>query len=112
MLSTAPEYQITWEKLPEDFVIDNELLNDINQPLLAAALTESLDIANKLPDNSFTSTNYGICSTVNQKMVVKAPDWAYVPQITVSRQEVKRSYTPQLQGDIPIIVMEFLYLLG
>ncbi len=108
MLSTAPEYQITWEKLPEDFVIDNELLNDINQPLLAAALTESLEIANKLPDNSLTSTNYGICATVNQKMVVKAPDWAYIPKITVSRQEVKRSYTPQLQGDIPVIVMEFL----
>lgn len=24
------------------------------------------------------------------------------------REEVKRSYTPQLQGDIPVIVMEFL----
>ncbi len=108
MLSTAPEYQITWEKLPEDFVLDNELLNDINQPLLAAALTESLEIAGKLPDNSLTSTNYGICATVNQKMVVKAPDWAYIPKITVSRQEIKRSYTPQLQGDIPVIIMEFL----
>lgn len=50
----------------------------------------------------------GMCATVNQKMVVKAPDWAYIPNITVSRQEVKRSYTPQLQGDISIIVMEFL----
>ncbi|MGD1911403.1 MAG: Uma2 family endonuclease, partial [Rivularia sp. (in: cyanobacteria)] len=46
--------------------------------------------------------------TVNQKIVVKAPDWAYIPKITVSRQEVKRSYTPKIQGEIPIIVMEFL----
>ena len=41
-------------------------------------------------------------------MVVKAPDWAYIPQINVPRQEIKRSYTPKLQGDIPVIVMEFL----
>jgi Uma2 family endonuclease len=45
---------------------------------------------------------------VNQKIVVKAPDWAYIPSIQVPREEVKRSYTPQLQGDIPVIVMEFL----
>lgn len=108
MLSTAPNYQITWEKLPEDFVLDNEPVDNINQPSLAAALTESLQIANKLPQNSLTSTNYGICATLNQKMVVKAPDWAYIPKITVSRQEVKRSYTPQLQGEIPVIVMEFV----
>ena len=108
MLSTAPEYQITWEKLPEDFVLDNDPVDNINQPLLAAALTESLEIANRLSDNSLTTTNYGICATVNQKMVVKAPDWAYIPQINVPRQEIKRSYTPKLQGDIPVIVMEFL----
>lgn len=108
MISTALNYQITWERLPDDFVLDNEPVDNINQPLLAAALTESLEIAGKLPDNSLTTTNYGICATVNQKMVVKAPDWAYVPNVTVSRQEVKRSYTPQLQGDIPVIVIEFL----
>jgi len=33
---------------------------------------------------------------------------AFIPQITVSREEVKRSYTPNLQGDIPLVVMEFL----
>jgi hypothetical protein len=40
--------------------------------------------------------------------VVKAPDWGYVPAIRVSREEVTRSYTPRLQGDIPVIVMEFI----
>ena len=54
MLSTAPEYQITWEKLPHDFVLDNECVDNINQPLLAAALTESLEIAAALIDNSLT----------------------------------------------------------
>lgn len=108
MLASTASYEITWEKLPDDFVLDDEPVDNINQPSLAAALTESLEIAGKLPENSLTTTNYGICATVNQKIVVKAPDWAYIPAIRVPRSEVKRSYTPQLQGDIPVIIMEFI----
>ncbi|NEQ27642.1 MAG: Uma2 family endonuclease [Microcoleus sp. SIO2G3] len=108
MLASTANYEITWEKLPDDFVLDDEPVDNINQPSLAAALTESLEIARKLPTNALITTNYGICATVNQKMVVKAPDWAYIPSIRVPREEVKRSYTPRLQGDIPAIVMEFL----
>ena len=83
-------------------------MDNINQPFLAVALTESLEIAGKLPANALTTTNYGICATVNNKIVVKAPDWGYVPSIRVPREEVKHNYTPWLQGDIPAIVMEFL----
>ncbi|MBW4547298.1 MAG: Uma2 family endonuclease [Symplocastrum torsivum CPER-KK1] len=108
MLASTANYEITWEKLPDDFVLDDEPVDNLNQPSLAAALTESLEIAGKLPANALITTNYGICATVNQKMVVKAPDWAYVPSIGVPREEVKRSYTPRLQGNIPAIVMEFL----
>lgn len=107
MLASTTHYQITWSKLPDDFVLDNEPVDNINQPSLAAALTESLH-NDKLPANALTTTNYGICATVNRKIVVKAPDWAYIPNIRVEREEVKRSYTPQLQGDMPAIVMEFL----
>nr|WP_275974216.1 Uma2 family endonuclease [Argonema galeatum] len=67
-----------------------------------------MQLAGKLPANALTFTNYGICATVNDKIVVKAPDWGYVPEIRVSRDDVRRSYTPQLQGDIPVIVMEFV----
>ncbi len=101
-------YAIIWDRLPDDFILDNEPVDNINQPPLAAALTESLEIAGKLPVHALVATNYGICATVNQKMVVKAPDWTYIPSIRVLREEVKRSYTPQLQGDLPLIVMEFL----
>ncbi|MEA5595262.1 Uma2 family endonuclease [Rivularia sp. UHCC 0363] len=107
MLTTSTTHEIAWDKLPDDFVLDDEPVDNINQPLLAAALTESLEIAGKLPENALTTTNYGICAKLNNKFVVKAPDWAYVPSIK-SREEVKRSYTPRLQGDIPVIVMEFL----
>jgi len=108
MLTTSTTHNITWEKLPDDFILDDEPVDNINQPLLAAALTESLEIAGKLPANALTTTNYGICATLNNKFVVKAPDWSYVTSIKVPREEVKRSYTPRLQGDIPVIVMEFL----
>lgn len=108
MLATSPSHQVIWEKLPDDFRLPNDPVDNINQPALAAALTESLQIAKRLPDNALTPTNYGICATVNGKIVVKAPDWAYIPVITVPRSEVVRSYTPRLQGEIPTLVLEFL----
>lgn len=108
MLANAATYEVTWEKLPDDFVLDDEPVDNINQPALAAALTSSLELAGRLPVNALTMTNYGICATLNGQFVVKAPDWGYVPSIRVSRKEVNRSYTPKLQGDIPVIVMEFL----
>ncbi|NES83191.1 MAG: Uma2 family endonuclease [Moorea sp. SIO2B7] len=108
MALTTATYEITWEKLPDDFVLPDDPVDNINQPTLAAALAESLEINGRLPANALTSTNYGICATVNGKMVIKAPDWAYVAAIRVPREEIIRSYTPQLQGEIPAIVMEFL----
>ena len=100
--------EITWDKLPDDFILPDEPVDNIAQPLLAAALNESLEVAGKLPPNALTTTNYGICATLNGKIVVKAPDWSYIPVIRASRAEVNRSYTPQLQGEMPVIVMEFL----
>lgn len=108
MLATTSNYQILWEKLPDDYILPNDPVDNINQPSLAAALTESLQLSGRLPETALTATNYGICATVNGKIVVKAPDWAYISRITVPREQVNRSYTPQLQGEIPAIVMEFL----
>jgi Uma2 family endonuclease len=108
MLTTSPTYTITWEKLPDDFVLPDDPVDNINQPALAAALTESLQLAGKLSETALTPTNYGICATFNGKIVVKAPDWAYISQTSVPRSEVVRSYTPRLQGEIPALVLEFL----
>lgn len=108
MVTTPTRFAITWEKLPDDFVLPDDPVDNINQPLLAAALSESLQLSGKLPANALTTTNYGICATVNQKIVVKAPDWAYIPAIRVPGENVDRSYTPQLQGYSPGVVMEFL----
>lgn len=107
-IAPSTTYQVKWEKLPESFVLDDDPVDNIHQPALAAALTESLELANRLPVNALTLTNYGICATLNQQIVVKTPDWGYVAAVRVPRTEIYRSYTPNLQGDIPAIVMEFV----
>ncbi|MEM8642128.1 MAG: Uma2 family endonuclease [Cyanobacteria bacterium P01_G01_bin.54] len=108
MIATAPQPTITWEKLPADFALPDDPVDNIHQPALAAALTESLQIADRLPEAALTPTNYGICARFNERFVVKAPDWAYIPNVTVPQSEIVRSYTPHLQGDVPAIVLEFL----
>ena len=108
MVASTSALKIRWEKLPDDFVLPDDPVANIAQPALAAALTDALTTAGQLAADALITTNYGICATVNGQVVVKAPDWAFVPHITVARAEVHRSYTPQLQGDLPLIVMEFL----
>jgi Uma2 family endonuclease len=102
------EIVVTWELLPDDYKLPDDPVDNINQPFLAASLSDSLVNNDYLTENALTCTNYGICATLKGKLVVKAPDWAYIPKITVPREQVIRSYTPHLQGDIPWIVMEFL----
>jgi hypothetical protein len=99
---------IRWEQLPTDYPIPDDPVDNFNQPLLATALSDALRTASLLTDNIFTPTNYPICATYNDQIVIKAPDWVYIPQITVSRQTIDRSYTPNLHGDLPSIVLEFL----
>jgi hypothetical protein len=40
MVVSASTTKITWELLPEDFVLDDEPVDNVNQPSLAAALTD------------------------------------------------------------------------
>lgn len=68
MLASTTNYEIT-EKLPDDFVLDDEPVDNINQPSLAAALTESLEIGEKLSAIALATTTYSICATVNRKML-------------------------------------------
>lgn len=60
-----------WEKLPDNFVLDDEPVDNINQPPLAAALTESLELAGRLLLDALITTNYGICATVNGQTITE-----------------------------------------
>ncbi len=99
---------VTWEPLPIDYPLPDDPVDNINQPLLADALRDGLDLIGLATETTLLPTNYGICATLNGEVAVKAPDWAFVPNISVPRGEVERSYTPHLQGDVPAVVMEFL----
>lgn len=100
---------ITWELLPEDFVLPDDPVENIQQPPLAAALTDALGAANRIQPEMLIGSNFGIVATVNQKTVVKAPDWFYVARVLPVRADVvRRSYTPTLEGKPLLIAMEFL----
>ncbi|TRV44527.1 MAG: hypothetical protein EWV42_21635 [Microcystis panniformis Mp_GB_SS_20050300_S99D] len=74
---------ITWEKLPDDFILPDEPVDNNLQPLLAAALRESLELAGLILESMLIASNFGLCAT-------------------------RRSYTPHLEGEIPAIVLEFI----
>lgn len=106
---TKTKYTITWEKLPEDFKLPDDPVENIDQPLLAAALRESLELAGFILASMLIASNFGLCAKVNDKTIVKAPDWVYVPSVLPAEAgEVRRSYTPNAEGEVPAVVMEFL----
>jgi Uma2 family endonuclease len=104
---TAPI--ITWEALPADFVLSNDPVENIQQPPLAAALTDALGANGCIQPEMLMGSNFGLVATINKKIVVKAPDWFYVPQVhPIAAGTLRRSYTPILEGEPVAVVMEFL----
>jgi Putative restriction endonuclease len=100
---------ITWEKLPDDYKLEEKPVDNTGQPLLAMALRESLEITGFIQPQMLIAANFGLCATVNGELAIKAPDWLYVPAIHEPDATLtRRSYTPNLEGELPIIVMEFL----
>lgn len=85
-------------------------MDNISQPAIAFALTESLELVGLIQPQILIGTNFGICATVDGKLVIKAPDWFYVPSLlaTVPLNQNRRSYTPKLEAEVAAIVMEFL----
>jgi Uma2 family endonuclease len=100
---------ITWEPLPKDFILPDDPVENIQQPTLAAALTDALGASELIQPQSLIASNFGIVATIDQKTVVKAPDWLYVPQVyPLPDGVIRRSYTPLLEGSPVAVVMEFL----
>jgi Uma2 family endonuclease len=104
---SSPELIITWEALPNDFQLEDEPVENTGQPILAGALRESLEIAGFIQPQMLIASNFGLCATINGQFIAKAPDWLYVAAVKETLPE-RKSYTPNLEGDVPAIVMEFL----
>ena len=106
-LKKRPELVITWEKPPADFQLDDAPVDNTTQPLIAGALSESLELAERVQPENLIATNFGLCATVGGELAVKAPDWLYVSSVRKPQSD-RKTYTPKLEGDVPSIVMEFL----
>ena len=98
---------VTWEKLPDDYILDDSPVDSLSQPLLAMVLREILAIAKLIRPEMLVATNFGICATVNGHLEIKAPDWVYVARVNTPGLN-RRSYTPKLEGNAPMLVMEFI----
>jgi hypothetical protein len=102
-------FTVTWEKLPDDFKLEEKPVDNTGQPLIAAALRESLELAELIQPQMLIAANFGLCATVNDTLVIKAPDWVYVANVfDPEPTKIRKSYTPNLEGDIPSLVIEFL----
>lgn len=109
LFNPKTSYTIEWEKLPDDFILPDDPVDNFAQPFLASVLREILEIAGFITPSMLMGTNFGICATVNSKIVVKAPDWFYIPNaLPVAPGVNRRSYTPNAEGGPLAVVMEFL----
>lgn len=103
------EPHIEWILLPENYLLPDDPVESIVQPLLAAALTESLDLAGLVTEGMLIASNMALVTSINGETVLKAPDWFLVSSVKpIETGVIRRSYTPIKQGEIPAIVMEFL----
>jgi hypothetical protein len=98
---------VQWILPPADLVLDDPPVENTGQPLIAGALRESLELGDRIPPNCLIASHVGISATIQQDVVLKAPDWLYIPQIRQITGD-RKSYTPHIEGDLPSIVMEFL----
>ncbi|WP_009633847.1 Uma2 family endonuclease [Synechocystis sp. PCC 7509] len=103
----STELVISWEPLPDDFHLEDDPVDNTGQPILAGALSESLEISGFIQPQMLIASNFGLCATLNGKFVAKAPDWVYIARVNEVLAN-RRSYTPNLEGDVPAVVMEFL----
>ena len=104
---TSAPIIVTWEPLPDDVPLEDEPVENTGQPLLAGALREALELAGFIQPEMLIASNFGLCAAMNGDLVIKAPDWVYVPSVSTLEAD-RRSYTPNLQGATPSVVMEFL----
>ncbi len=103
------QLKITWPLLPDDFILPDDPVENIEHPLIANGLRQSLVDSPELIQDALIVSNFALCAAVDDRTICKAPDWMYVrPVQPWPHNEPRRSYTPHTEGTVPLIVMEFL----
>ncbi|MEH2250410.1 MAG: hypothetical protein V7K33_12850 [Nostoc sp.] len=62
---------VTWEALPADFILPDDPVENIQQPAIAAALTDALGSTGRIQPQMLIRSNFGLVATVNKKIVLK-----------------------------------------
>ena len=107
--TAVPQLTITWPQLPDDFPLPDDPVENIDQPLLAGALRQPLTAFPDLMQDALVVSNFALCAAIQERIICKAPDWMYVrPVQPWSQSYTRRSYTPNSEGAVPQLVMEFL----
>lgn len=75
---------VTWDSLPDTYVLPDDPVENIQQPRLAAGLLDVLGNNDLIPPNNLIASNFALVATINQKTIVKDPDWLYVPRVSNS----------------------------
>lgn len=103
------QLKITLPLLPDDFILPDDPVDDIDYPLLANGLRQSVVDSPELMQDALIVSNFALCAAVDDRTICKAPDWMYVQPVQPwSHNYPRRSYTPHTEGTVPFVVMEFL----
>lgn len=65
---------VIWDKLPDDFKLKDKPVDNTDQPLLAGALRKAFELMAYLKPEMLIASNFGLCATINNELIIKAPD--------------------------------------
>ena len=103
------QLKITWPLLPDDFILPDDPVENIEHPLISNALRQSVVDSPELMQDALIVSNFAWCAAVDDRTICKAPDWMYVQPVQKRPHNYpRRSYTPHTEGTVPVVVMEFL----
>jgi hypothetical protein len=94
--SSSTELVITWEALPDDFRLEDDPVDNTSQPILANALSDSLEVSGFIQPQMLIASNFGLCATLNGQFVIKAPDWLYVQHLNLTL--LTKLLNPNIRG--------------
>ena len=72
------QLKITWPLLPDDFILPDDPVENIEHPLIANGLRQSLVDSLELTQDALIVSNFALCAAVDDRTICKAPDWMYV----------------------------------
>lgn len=103
------QLKITWRLLPNEFILPDDPVDDIDHPLLAKGVRQSVVDSPELMQDALIVSNFALCAAVDDRTICKAPDWMYVQPVQPWPHNYPRSsYTPHTEGTVPFVVMKFL----